>query len=126
MQPYPKRIQDQIRTIKHGGKLADATASGGSANFECGSAVKVWLKIDENVVVNVKFQTSGCGYASAAADVLAKYLTDKPLTNLAGFGGGSILEFCKKIWANFRPTEYPALKWSPKLFERHSQIIDRG
>ena len=80
--------------IQHGGKADDTNAFGGAVNLECGSAAKVWLKItgDEAVITEAKFQTSGCGFAVAAADVLAEYLSGSRLAELHGFDGETIAD----------------------------------
>ncbi len=82
---YPDKIMDRIGAVMHGGSSALANTAGGSANFECGSAIKVSLQIEGEEIVDAKFLTSGCGFAIAAADVLANYLSGKHLSELHGF-----------------------------------------
>lgn len=129
MQTYPKRIQDQIRAIKHGGKLDCANAAGGSANLECGSAIKVWLHIAENVVEEVKFQTSGCGPASASAEVLSEYLSGRSLAELHGFAIGTITEIVQKTLGEFSADRIHCLEMVAEAFraalaDHRSQLIE--
>jgi NifU-like protein len=84
---YPEKIAERLNDIRRGGAVEAATVSAGAANFDCGSAVRVFLRISpENVIEDAGFRTNGCGFAAAAADVLAEYLCGRELKELHGFG----------------------------------------
>ncbi len=88
---YPEKIAERLNGIRRGGEPEAANVSAGAANFDCGSAVRVFLRISpENVIEDAGFRSNGCGFSIAAADVLAEYLAGKELKHLHGFGSEEI------------------------------------
>ena len=79
---------------KNGGALDDSNATGRSASFQCGSAVGFSLRIDPDAktIGSVKFQTNGCGYMTAAADLLADSIKGSKLADLHGLDHGELLQ----------------------------------
>ncbi len=119
-----------IGAIRHGGLSKDANAFGGAVNLECGSAVKVSLYVDENSVISgAKFQTSGCGYMVAAADVLAEYLSGNRLAELHGFDGDTITEILREQLGEFphersRCVETAAEAFRSALADHRKHLLD--
>jgi NifU-like protein len=84
---YPEKIAERLNDIRRGGTIEASTVSAGAANFDCCSAVRIYLQISpENVIEDAGFRTNGCGFVAAAADVLAEYLCGRELKELHGFG----------------------------------------
>jgi len=127
---YPEKIIERIEAAAYGGEADHANASGGAANFECGSAIKVSLNIDSgNVICDAKFQTNGCGYSVAAADVLAEYLLDIDLAELHGFDGETIKEILRAKLGEFshersRCFEMAAEAFRSALADHRSRLLD--
>ena len=83
---YPKKISERFHAPKCAGKAENASAVGTSATFVCGAALRFSLQINTETkeIAEAKFQTNGCGYLIAAADVLAEKITGKKLIELYG------------------------------------------
>lgn len=81
---YEPKISARFSTPQNIGKAVGANAMGTNASFICGSAVRFSLRIKERKIVEAKFQTNGCGYLIASADILAEIITGKTLTELHG------------------------------------------
>ncbi len=83
---YPEKVNDRFNSPKHSGKAADANGIGTDAAFICGSFVRFSLSIDTSSkeIIEVKFQTNGCGFMIAAADVLAGEIIGRGLAELHG------------------------------------------
>jgi NifU-like protein len=83
---YPEKIARRFGTTRNTGFIDNANASGKDASFVCGCFVGVSLQIEPGttLVKDVRFQTNGCGYMIAAADVLADEVKGKELTELHG------------------------------------------
>lgn len=83
---YPEKISERFHVPKNVGKAAGANAVGTSATFVCGMFLQFYLLIDEpsKEIIEAKFQTNGCGYLIAAADVLAEKLIGKRLNKIHG------------------------------------------
>lgn len=87
---YPSKVSKRFHLPQNVGKTIDANAVGMNAAFVCGTALRFTLKIepDTKKIIKANFQTSGCGYAIAAADVLAEKITGKYLAELHGLENG--------------------------------------
>jgi NifU-like protein len=83
---YPKAINRYFASPQNTGIIDNASASGTDASFVCGCFVRISLQIEagEKKIEEVKFQTNGCGYMVAAADVLAGEIRGRELTELQG------------------------------------------
>lgn len=81
---YPPKISERLSTTNCS-RADDANAAGIGASFECGSFVRISLRIDDDSsVASAVFRTNGCGYMIAAADVLTDILRGRELTELGG------------------------------------------
>jgi len=82
---YPTKIAEIFKLPKNAGTLNGANAFGTGASFLCGAFVRLSLCIyKEKRITEAKFQTNGCGYMIAAANVLCGHLADRRLTKLHG------------------------------------------
>ncbi len=81
---YEAKISARFSDPKNAGRAEFANAIGTNATFVCGSAVRFTLQIRERKIVAAKFQTNGCGYLTAAADILAEIITGQSLIELHG------------------------------------------
>ena len=85
---YPPKISKHFQAPKFSGKAQNANAAGIGASFVCGSFVRFYLKIDAETkkIEDAKFTSNGCGFAVAAADVLAENIVGKKLTEIHALG----------------------------------------
>lgn len=81
---YPKEISDRFSNLINAGRAEFPNAVGTNATFVCGCALRFTLRIEEQKVVESKFQTNGCGFMIASADILAEMITGKQLAELRG------------------------------------------
>jgi NifU-like protein len=83
---YPEKISARLVSPAGNGVVDEPSAEGIGASFVCGSFVRFSLNIDEKSgeVRELKFKTNGCGFAIAAADVLATTFSGKKLSDLHG------------------------------------------
>lgn len=83
---YPPKITERIAALRRAGQAEDANAAGTSATFVCGAAARFTLMIEGETkrIRRARFQTNGCGFAAAAADVLAEFIAGKKLSELHG------------------------------------------
>lgn len=79
MWDYSKEVMEHYRNPKNVGKIDDADAIGEAGSLACGDALKIYLKIKDNVVTDAKFQTFGCGSAVASSSILTEMIIGKPL-----------------------------------------------
>lgn len=81
---YPSKIAKYLSNLKNVGKVSNANAVGTNATFVCGCVLRFTLQIEEQKIVEAKFQTNGCGFMMASADFLTESIEGKTLTELGG------------------------------------------
>jgi NifU-like protein len=83
---YPEKINRRFYAPKNAGKAGNANSVGTGASFVCGVFVRFFLDIDAETkeIKEAKFKSNGCGFAIAAADVLAEKIIGRHLTELHG------------------------------------------
>ncbi len=83
---YPSKINARFQNPQRAGKAAETNAVGTGASFVCGSFVRFYLEIDGQTkeIRDAKYQTNGCGFAIAAAEVLTEKIVGRKLTELHG------------------------------------------
>lgn len=83
---YPAKISEKFHAPKNIGRVKSANAVGTNATFVCGAVLRLSLRIDaaSKEILAAKFQTNGCGYLIAAADVLTEKIVGRKLTDFHG------------------------------------------
>lgn len=79
MWDYTKKVMEHYRNPKNVGEIEDADAIGEAGSLVCGDALKIYLKIKDNIVTDAKFQTFGCGSAVASSSVLTEMIKGKTI-----------------------------------------------
>jgi NifU-like protein len=81
---YPEKISERFHAPQNVGKLNRANAVGTGATFVCGVFLRFYLRIDNQSkeITEANFQTNGCGYLIASADVLAENIVGKKLNKV--------------------------------------------
>lgn len=76
---YSEEVFKHFRDPKFAGELKDADAVGEDGNMRCGDVMKIYLKIENNVIKDIRFKTYGCIAAIAASDALCELAKGKTL-----------------------------------------------
>jgi nitrogen fixation NifU-like protein len=76
---YSKKVMKHFLKPKFAGVIKDADAVGEIINDKCGDVMKIYLKVTDNKIKDIKFQTLGCPAALAASDVLCQLVKGKTL-----------------------------------------------
>ena len=74
---YSEKVMDHFTHPRNVGVIEDANGVGEVGNAKCGDIMKIYLKIENDIIVDVKFETFGCGSAVASAIHEAMQLTNK-------------------------------------------------
>jgi nitrogen fixation NifU-like protein len=74
---YSKKVLDHFMNPRNMGEIEDATATGTVWNPICGDIMKMYLKIEDNVIVDAKFKTFGCGSAIATSSMATELIIGK-------------------------------------------------
>lgn len=103
---YPENIKERLLLPKNAGTVDNASSSGTDATFVCGCFVRFCISIgrDDKKVTAVRYQTNGCGYMIAAADVLAETTAERDLTELHGLESDELIENIENLLGEY-PTK---------------------
>lgn len=77
---YSEKVMDHFTNPRNVGKLEDADGIGEVGNAKCGDIMKIYLKIENDIIVDVKFNTFGCGSAIASSSMATELIKGKPLS----------------------------------------------
>ncbi len=77
---YSEKVMDHFRNPRNVGKMEDASGVGEVGNAKCGDIMKIYLKIKDDVIEDVKFETFGCGSAIASSSMATELIKGKPVS----------------------------------------------
>lgn len=76
---YSEKVMDHFNNPRNVGKIEDADAIGEVGNPVCGDIMKLYLKIDGDIIKDIKFKTFGCGAAVATSSMVSELAKGKQL-----------------------------------------------
>lgn len=74
---YSEKVMDHFRNPRNVGIIEDANGVGEVGNAKCGDIMRVYLKIEDNKVLDAKFETFGCGSAIASSSMATELIKGK-------------------------------------------------
>ena len=79
MSLYSEKVMDHFLHPRNLGSIEDANGIGEVGNVKCGDIMKMYLKIEDDVIQDVKFETFGCGSAIASSSMATELIKGKPV-----------------------------------------------
>ena len=77
---YSEKVMDHFMNPRNVGVIEDADGIGEVGNAKCGDIMKMYLKIDDDIITDVKFETFGCASAIASSSMATELIKGKPLS----------------------------------------------
>ena len=77
---YSEKVMDHFRNPRNVGVIEDADGVGEVGNAKCGDIMKIYLKIKDDIIEDVKFETFGCGSAIASSSMATELIKGKPVS----------------------------------------------
>ena len=77
---YSEKVMDHFRNPRNVGMIEQADGIGEVGNAKCGDIMKIYLKIENDVIADVKFETFGCGSAIASSSMATEMIKGKPIS----------------------------------------------
>jgi nitrogen fixation NifU-like protein len=90
--PYSKKVMDHFTNPRNMGEIADATVVSDVGNPACGDMMRLYLKIENGIIVDAKFKTFGCGAAIATSSMLTEMLKGKSLEEAKSISNQAVAE----------------------------------
>jgi len=78
--PYSEKVMDHFMNPRNVGEIPDASGVGTVGNPVCGDVMKMFLKIENDRIVDIKFKTFGCGAAVATSSMVTEMVKGKSIT----------------------------------------------
>ena len=77
---HSEKVMDHFMNPRNVGTIDDADGVGEVGNAKCGDIMKIFIKVDNDIISDVKFQTFGCGSAIASSSMATELIKGKPLS----------------------------------------------
>ena len=89
---YSEKVMDHFRNPRNVGVIEDADGVGEVGNAKCGDIMKMYLKIDDDTITDVKFETFGCGSAIASSSMATELIKGKPVADALSLTNKAVTE----------------------------------
>ena len=89
---YSDKVMDHFRNPRNVGEIPDADGVGEVGNAKCGDIMKIYLKIENNIIEDVKFETFGCGSAIASSSMATEMIKGKPVAEALALSNKAVAE----------------------------------
>ena len=89
---YSETVMDHFRNPRNAGVIEDADSIGEAGNAVCGDIMRIYLKIQDGVIADVKFETFGCGSAIASSSMATELIRGKPLSEALKLSNKAVTE----------------------------------
>ena len=92
MSLYSDTVMDHFRNPRNVGSMDDADGVGEVGNAKCGDIMKIYLKIEDSIITDVKFETFGCGSAIASSSMATEMIKGKPVDEALELSNKAVAE----------------------------------
>ena len=89
---YSEKVMDHFSNPRNVGEIPDASGSGTVGNAKCGDIMKMDIKVEDGVIVDVKFKTFGCGAAIATSSMATERVKGKTLDEALALTNKAVAE----------------------------------
>ena len=89
---YSEKVMDHFRNPRNVGVIENADGVGEVGNAKCGDIMKIYLKIDNGIITDAKFETFGCGSAIASSSMATELIKGKPVSEALALTNKAVVE----------------------------------
>ena len=89
---YSEKVMDHFSNPRNVGEIENADGVGEVGNAVCGDIMKIFLKIDNNIITDVKFKTFGCGAAIATSSMATEMIKGKSVEDALELTNKAVVE----------------------------------
>lgn len=89
---YSEKVMDHFTNPRNVGALEGANAIGEVGNLKCGDIMKIYMKIEDDIITDVSFQTFGCGAAVATSSMATEMVKGKSIDEALKLTNKAVME----------------------------------
>ncbi len=89
---YSEKVMDHFSNPRNVGEIEDADGVGQVGNAKCGDIMKMYLKIEDGIIVDAKFKTFGCGAAVATSSMATELIKGKTIKEAEQITNKAVME----------------------------------
>lgn len=89
---YSEKVMDHFANPRNVGKLEDANGVGEVGNSKCGDIMKMYIKVENGIIADVKFNTFGCGAAIATSSMATELIKGKTIEQALQLTNKAVME----------------------------------
>ena len=89
---YSEKVMDHFENPRNVGKMPDADGIGEVGNAKCGDIMRMYIKVDNGIISDVKFNTFGCGSAIASSSMATEMIKGKPISEALALSNKAVVE----------------------------------
>ena len=89
---YSEKVMDHFTHPRNVGVIENADGVGEVGNAKCGDIMKIYLKIENDIIVDVKFETFGCGSAIASSSMATEMIKGKSIQDAMALTNKAVAE----------------------------------
>ena len=89
---YSEKVMDHFTHPRNVGEIADADGVGTVGNAKCGDIMQMFIKVENNIIVDVKFKTFGCGAAIATSSMATELVKGKSIDEALALTNSAVVE----------------------------------
>ncbi len=89
---YSEKVMDHFTNPRNVGELPDANGIGTVGNKVCGDIMKMYIKVENDVIVDVKFKTFGCGSAIATSSIATEMIKGRTIQEALNLSNKAVVE----------------------------------
>jgi nitrogen fixation protein NifU and related proteins len=90
--PYSDKVMDHFMNPRNMGEIEKADGVGEVGNPACGDVMKLYLKIEGDIIVDAKFKTFGCGAAIASSSMTTELIKGKTIDEALSISNEAVAE----------------------------------
>ena len=89
---YSEKVMDHFQNPRNVGKMEDADGIGEVGNAKCGDIMRMYIKVDDGIITDVKFNTFGCGSAIATSSMATEMIKGKSIEEALKLSNKAVAE----------------------------------
>lgn len=89
---YSEKVMEHFANPRNVGEMEDANGVGEVGNAKCGDIMKMYLKVENGIINDVKFKTFGCGAAIATSSIATEMIKGKSIDDALKISNRAVIE----------------------------------